>query len=277
MLGIAPISSTPKNPFDYHTREKLIKAVYPDVLALPLKDHPSDEQWSANLDNLLADTFPFDAFDLFGSRDSFIPYYHGKFNTIELPAHGNFNATELRALYAENVQASEDFRSGILYACFHQYPKVYSTVDIAVLDKKEGKILLAQKASSTKWRLPGGFTDPEDNSFIHAAKRELKEECGIFETQNWTSVGSYKIDDWRYRNERDKIITTLFTCEYLSGNPKAQDDIVQLEWFSIEELPNMMHQNQIADEHEVLIRELTPHLTSTPISVEEKASLSKYL
>ncbi len=259
VLGIAPIGNTAKNPFDYHTREKLIKASYPEVLVLPLKDHPSDQVWSNNLDSLLLDTFPFEQFELYGSRDSFIPFYSGRFLTTEIPEHGNFNATEIRALYAEKVQASEDFRNGVLYACFHQYPKVYSTVDIAVINKNTNEILLAQKPNSPLWRLPGGFSDPEDDSFEQAAKRELIEECGHFETTNWQYKGSYKIDDWRYRNERDKIITTLFTCEYLEGKPEPNDDISTLKWFSINELQNLLDQKLITPEHEVLIEQIAPH------------------
>jgi bifunctional NMN adenylyltransferase/nudix hydrolase len=258
ILGIPPIAHTAKNPFDYHTREKLIKAEYPNVIVLPLKDHRNDQQWSKNLDELLADTFPFESFELYGSRDSFIPYYSGRFLTTELPEHGNFNATEIRALYAEKVQASEDFRNGVLYACFRQYPKVYSTVDIAVIDKENGKILLGQKPETNKWRLFGGFADPEDNSFEEAAKRELTEECGPIETANWQYAGSFKIDDWRYRNERDKIITTLFTCEYLDGEPCAKDDISKVAWFKLEDLNNMIINNQIADEHKVLIEQIAP-------------------
>ncbi|MGB0432430.1 MAG: NUDIX domain-containing protein, partial [Bacteroidia bacterium] len=256
VLGISPIAHTAKNPFDYHTREKLIKAEYPNVIVLPLKDHRDDQHWSHNLDNLLSDTFPFESFELYGSRDSFIPFYSGRFLTTELPEHGNFNATEIRELYAEKVQASEDFRNGVLYACFRQYPKVYSTVDIAVIDKENDKILLGQKPDSNKWRLFGGFADPRDNSFEEAAKRELIEECGPIETTNWQYAGSFKIDDWRYRNERDKIITTLFTCEYLTGAPLPQDDIANLAWLNLSELPDLLINQQIADEHEVLVERI---------------------
>ncbi|MFY0673138.1 MAG: NUDIX domain-containing protein [Bacteroidia bacterium] len=262
VLGISPIAHSAKNPFDYHTREKLIKAVYPNVIVLPLKDHRNDKTWSNNLDELLKDTFPFESFELYGSRDSFIPYYSGRFSTTELPEHGNFNATEIRALYAEKVQASEDFRNGVLYACFRQYPKVYSTVDIAVIDKKNDKILLGQKPDGHKWRLFGGFSDPEDNSFDEAAKRELTEECGPIETANWQYAGSFKINDWRYRNERDKVITTLFTCEYLAGEPYAKDDISKVAWFKLEDLNNMIINNQIADEHRVLVKRITEKITA---------------
>jgi len=41
------------------------------------------------------------------------------------------------------------------------YPTVFSTADILVYDK-HGNVLLGRKEKDgAKWRLPGGFTDPE--------------------------------------------------------------------------------------------------------------------
>ncbi len=249
VLGVAPIVGSRKNPYDYHTREKMIKKQFADVLVLPLSDHPSDSEWSSNLDNLLSSAFPSESFLLYGSRDSFIPYYTGKFNTVELPEHGDYNATELRKQYADKVFDSRDFRAGILYAYHLQYTKVYPTVDIAVFRNNKGEILLGKKAINKKWRLVGGFADPEDENFELAAKRELLEECGSIEVGDMTYEMSAKINDWRYRNEADKIITTVFSCEFQYGSPKAQDDIMDLEWFQFSEVPQMIEKDEISPEH----------------------------
>ena len=103
ILGISPITGSRYNPYDYYTREKMIKTAYNDIVVLPLSDHPDDRVWSANLDNLLASAFPTETFILYGSRDSFIPYYSGKYDTNELPEHGDYSATELRKKYADKV------------------------------------------------------------------------------------------------------------------------------------------------------------------------------
>ena len=142
LLGVSPITGSRKNPYDYYTREKMIKASYPEIIVLPVSDHPSDKIWSENLDNLLKGVFPNEQFTLYGSRDSFIPYYQGKFETIELPNHGDYNATELRKQYADKVFDSNDFRAGILYALYNQYTKVYPTVDIALFRNEKTEILL---------------------------------------------------------------------------------------------------------------------------------------
>ncbi len=249
LLGVSPIVGSRKNPYDYYTREKMIKKDYPEVIVLPVSDHPSDKTWSDGIDNLLKSVFPAEQFCLFGSRDSFIPYYTGRFETVELPEHGDYNATELRKQYADKVFDSNDFRAGILYAYYNQYTKVYPTVDIAVFRNNKTEILLGKKSTNNKWRFIGGFSDPEDECYEDAAKRELTEECGPMETGAMTYETSRKINDWRYRNEADKIITLLFTCDFISGSPAAQDDIIDLNWFALADIPQMIENETISDEH----------------------------
>jgi bifunctional NMN adenylyltransferase/nudix hydrolase len=252
LLGVSPITGSRKNPYDYHTREKMIKKDYPEILILPVSDHPSDRVWSETLDNLLKSVFPSEHFCLYGSRDSFIPYYSGKFETVELPEHGDYNATELRKQYADKVFDSNDFRAGILYAYYNQYTKVYPTVDIALFRNNRTEILLGKKAVNNKWRFIGGFSDPKDAGYESAAKRELMEECGEMEITEMTYETSRKINDWRYRNEADKIITLLFSCDFISGSPAAQDDIIDLSWFKLSDLPQMLTDGNISDEHHEL-------------------------
>jgi len=249
LLGVSPITGSRKNPYDYYTREKMIKTAYPEIIVLPLSDHPSDKVWSENLDNLLKGVFPTEQFCLYGSRDSFIPYYSGKFETIELPEHGDYNATELRKQYADKVFDSTDFRAGILYAYYNQYTKVYPTVDIACFRNNHTEILLGKKAINNKWRFIGGFADPEDAVYESAAKRELTEECGDLQTGAMVYETSRKINDWRYRSEADKIITLLFSCDYISGDAEAKDDIAELSWFKLANIPQMIASGSISDEH----------------------------
>ena len=254
LLGVSPIMGSRKNPYDYHTREKMIKREYPDVIVLPVSDHPSDKVWSDNLDSLLKSVFPNGIFTLFGSRDSFIPYYKGHFETVELPAHGDYNATELRKQYADKVFDSNDFRAGILYAYYNQYTKVYPTVDVAMFRNNKTELLLGKKANSPKWRFIGGFADPEDESYEAAAKRELSEECGNVEVSNMTYETSHRVNDWRYRNEADKIITLLFSCDHIAGEPVANDDIVDVAWFKIADLTQMISNDLINDEHAKMLK-----------------------
>jgi len=252
VLGVSPITGSRKNPYDYYIREKMIKSEYPDIIVLPISDHPSDAAWSQNLDMLLKGVFPNEQFSLYGSRDSFIPYYSGKFETIELPEHGDYNATEIRKQYADKVFDSNDFRAGILYAYCNQYIKVYPTVDIALFRNNKTEILLGKKATNNKWRFVGGFADAEDAGYESAAARELREECGELEFSDMTYETSRKIDDWRYRSEADKIITLLFSCDYIAGETKAQDDIIGLDWIKLTDLPQLIRDGLTGEEHREL-------------------------
>lgn len=254
ILGVSPVRSSRKNPYDFYTRETMIKKEFSDIVVLPLSDHPSDVEWSQNLDNMLESAFPNENFTLYGSRDSFIPYYSGRKPVVELPEHGDYSATELRKKYADKVSNSRDFRAGILYALHNQYKKVYPTVDIAVFRNNKTEILLGRKAISSNWRFVGGFSDPEDDSYETAALREMKEECGDLEVENLKYEVSAKIPDWRYKNEADQIITLLFSCDFSEGKVQPQDDIKELEWFPVKELINMKNADKLSPEHEELFK-----------------------
>ena len=260
ILGVAPVKGSKRNPYDFYTREKMIKAEYEDVIILPLNDHPSDKTWSENLDGLLNNTFQFEKFKLYGSRDSFINYYEGRLKTEEFPEIESFSATEIRNEISDKVVASEDFRAGINYAYQNNYSKVYPTVDVAVFRNKKTEILLGKKTTLNQWRLIGGYVDPTDESLEVAAKRELKEECGQLEVGNIKYVASMKVDDWRYRNEEDKIITTLFSADLIFGNPQPADDIVETGWHKVNDLKQLMDGGNIVIEHLPLFEKLLNNL-----------------
>lgn len=253
LLGVAPTKLSQKNPLDFYTRERMVKMAYADLTILPLPDMKYDEVWSANLDTLLQASFPSEKFVLYGSRNSFIPYYSGKFATEEIPEEGNHNSTDLREQISDRVKGSEDFRHGIIYAAYNQYAKVYPTVDIAVFRNNKTELLLAKRDREGKWRFPGGFVDPTDDNYEAAAKRELAEECGDIETGAMTYVKSFRVNDWRYKNSPDKIITTLFSCDLMFGAPKANDDIDYVKWFRKEEITQLLDKKLIAEEHIELI------------------------
>lgn len=249
VLGISPILGSRRNPLDFPTREKMIKKEYPDLVVLPLSDHPLDTRWSQNLDDLLRNTFVGSKFILYGSRDSFISYYSGQYETQELPESGDYNSTVIRQKISDKVMDSESFRVGVIYAYSNTYLKVYPTVDIALFRHSKKEILLGRKNIDNKWRLLGGFSDPTDDSYEMAAARELREECGPVETTPMHYEASLRVNDWRYRREEDKIITTLFSTDYTGGEVKGSDDIAEVKWFTLKELSEMLENKSIAEEH----------------------------
>ncbi len=256
VLGVTEVKCTPRNPFDFYTRALMIKDAYPGIMVLPLPDANSDTYWSQQLDAVLSTTFPSETFVLYGSRDCFIPYYSGKFATEELDESGGFSATELREKYSDEVLASKEFRMGINYAAHNRYPIAYATVDVAVLTQDKQQVLLGRKPNAPQWRFPGGFVDPTDESKEAAAKRELTEECGDFETGEFTYICSHRMNDWRYVNEVDKVITTLYATTIIYGNPKAGDDLEAVQWFAVADIPTLIETGKIAPVHTVLLNKL---------------------
>lgn len=142
----------------------------------------------------------------------------------------------------------------------HYHPVSYQTVDVAVIKKispyttgelnHSVMVLMGKRRHEAAYRLIGGFVDVEDNSLEIAAKRELQEESGDIQTTECKYVGSFRVDDPRYKNRKDAIMTALFICEHISGEPVANDDIHEVRWFELKgNIP-------IVKEHEPLLNAL---------------------
>jgi len=240
-LGVRPGPKlTRKNPLDFMTRKRMLQEAYPDLTILPLLDAPTDEQWSAKLDERLEEVTDGLSVLLYGSRDSFVPSYKGKHQVIELENSVTISATEVREAAANKVLNTEDFRRGVVYAAFNRWPVSFQAVDIACVRNKDKDphIILGRKSTDPlgHWRFPGGFVSVTDKSLEQAASRELYEEVeGISVHANPTYLGSCCVDDWRYRGEDDQILTSLFMFDFFHGAPKAADDLAEVRWFPITE------------------------------------------
>jgi bifunctional NMN adenylyltransferase/nudix hydrolase len=248
-LGLSHVNMSMNNPLDFESRRQMIQAEYPDINILYIKDMPSDEAWSRKLDGMIADVVvPGQSVVLYGARDSFIDRYHGRFPRRELVSDSEtyYSGTEVRRTIARSsARSSADFRAGVIFASANRHPIAYCTVDVAVLDGVlDGqssypyrRILLVRKHNERLFRFPGGFSEPTTPSLEADARREAYEETGVDITDP-EYVGSLVVDDWRYRNERDKIKTTLWKAYYRSGRPAPQDtaEIAEVRWFNLEDL-----------------------------------------
>jgi len=237
VLGCTPSLGTRRNPLDFQARKMMVNAHYPDVPVIPLMDQPDDVEWSRELDRRIREVFPVGTVTLYGGRDSFIPYYHGQFpcQEIEPTAYMAVSGTVERKNASLEIRGSQDWRAGVVYAAFNRYPQAFPTVDVAVVRPAAGSgfdILLARKPGQKGYRLIGGFVDPSDSSLEAAARREVMEEAHI-EIGPPEYVGSFRVDDWRYRNEVDQIITSVFVAPYTFGAIQPDDDIEELRWFPL--------------------------------------------
>lgn len=220
-----------RNPLSFAARAAMLTRIYPHAIVREQFDHPSDHVWSGNLDRLIATVAGSEPATLYGARDSFIPHYHGHYQTVTVADLAGFSGTSDRSALREKIGTSAAWRSGVIHAMQNRLPQTYSTVDVAVL--RPGQILLAEKRQDEgRLRFIGGFVDPTDTSDEAAAKRELREEAGSFETADWRYLGSTRIDDWRYRGTPDGIMTRFFATAHVFGRPEASDDIDALHWVS---------------------------------------------
>ena len=105
--------------------------------------------------------------------------------------------------------------------------------------EKDGKYLLVQEAQEKcygKWNLPAGHLDPNETIF-EAAKREIKEESGLdVELTGVCQIGNKKLED-------DLFVSVIFSTKVLGGDIKFDpDEILDVKWFSYEELMSMKAQ-----------------------------------
>ncbi len=104
---------------------------------------------------------------------------------------------------------------------------------VSAVIEKGSDLLFGKKRSDVgpypnTWHLIGGGV--EEGEFLEdAIKREIKEEAGI-EVEISRSLG---FDDDREPNKHGEIthyIFLVFEAKYVSGELRADDDIVHLEW-----------------------------------------------
>lgn len=105
----------------------------------------------------------------------------------------------------------------------------------SVLPIKDGKVLLAKRGRDPfkgAYDIIGGFMEvdelPED-----AAIREAKEETGL-DIKITSLLGIY-VD--RYGDDGDYTLNLHYIGEVLGGEMKPMDDVEDLEWINIDEVP----------------------------------------
>lgn len=107
-------------------------------------------------------------------------------------------------------------------------------VAVAVVVMQEEQVLLVRRANDPKrglWTLPAGFVDADEDP-AHAAERECLEETGL----QVHVTGILDIIAGR-EHPRGADILIVYYAIPLDGELHANDDVDQVAYFSLRELP----------------------------------------
>jgi bifunctional NMN adenylyltransferase/nudix hydrolase len=255
-LGVSPLWVTQENPLDFEARKQMILEAYPGANVFYIKDVHDDKLWSSNLDDQIGNVLsPSQSAVLYGGRDSFIAHYTGRYPTREFQQETWVSGSEVRKqISRRSTKASADFRAGVIWAASNSYPTAYPTVDVAIFNNESRtKVLLGRKPSETQFRFIGGFATPDSESYEDDAAREVQEEAGV-DIREIRYLGSFKVNDWRYRAERDKIKTLFFEAFIVGGSPRPGDDIAETKWFTVGQISH----SEIVATHLPLLQRIQP-------------------
>jgi bifunctional NMN adenylyltransferase/nudix hydrolase len=272
VIGLAEIKASYENPLDFDARRKMIEETYPDIKVLYNDDCQCDEIWSKNLDRTVRkNTSPGSRIVAYGDGTEFVSKYTGFMETQEFMPTTTQSMSATRKSLMNTTYKSAEYRAGVIWATGNRYPTAYFAVDSAIFDDNYEHILLAMKPNENLWRFVGGFVDPSDEYGVTGAlednvRRETMEEANI-EISDPEYVSSQFVNDWRYRNERDKICSVLFASKMTSGKVIAKDDIEHTKWFPIsavyEACVNQNLRANVIDVHQPLLESLINWLERT--------------
>ena len=118
-------------------------------------------------------------------------------------------------------------------------------ISIDCLIIKDGKILLGKRKHDPfggYWGIFGGYVE-WDESPEDAVIRELKEETNL----SVRDMKLFVVYGNPGRHEK-QVITIVYVVE-VEGNPTPDDDIIEIKWFDLKEIP------ELAFDHNIIIKD----------------------
>ncbi len=124
-------------------------------------------------------------------------------------------------------------------------------VVVGAILENNGKVLLVKEGrkvgDSNLWNQPAGWLDKGEN-IMDAVKREVREETG-FEFEPQKVLGIYSLFRKNHPGKKTDIhaVKIIFSGKIVGGKQADfdHDEILEIKWFSIDELESM--HNQLRD------------------------------
>ncbi len=107
------------------------------------------------------------------------------------------------------------------------------------------KILFQRRSDNGKWGLIGGLLEMNE-TYEEAALREIREETGL-EVQLDSFLGIFHNHNMVWSNgDTAHVISAMFTASIVSGEPRIDEESLELRFFGKEEIPEMFAEDHIA-------------------------------
>lgn len=144
--------------------------------------------------------------------------------------------TRLNEIAAEIVASQTNETREALVENFSAQPG-YATakIDVRGAVVRDGRILLVQERRDQKWCMPGGWADVGDIPSEMVA-REVWEESG-FEVVPRKVLAVYDANRGGTPLEFFHAYKIIFLCEITGGEARSSDEIMDVGFFSFDELP----------------------------------------
>jgi 8-oxo-dGTP diphosphatase len=100
-----------------------------------------------------------------------------------------------------------------------------------------GRVLLARRAGEPfrgYWDLPGGFLEEAEHP-LDGLRRELLEETGL-EVEPREFIGIW-VDRYGDAEDAPATLNLYWAARVVRGDARAADDVSELRWFALDELP----------------------------------------
>jgi mutator protein MutT len=121
------------------------------------------------------------------------------------------------------------------------YPQAPVAAVGVIIEDDQGNILLIRRANEPdqgRWSVPGGAVELGETT-IHAASREVREECGVA-VQMGPVVSVYDlIEPDRVGEIRFHYVIIHYLARYQTDSPRAASDSLYVEWVPADAIPDL--------------------------------------